>query len=123
MRIREFCAGHDGTLHLLDYAGCLRDAAVELPPAEVNVECRRTVEFTLPRSAVAEWHLDAEKAALTLGLTAGSGGADIEVCTLSVNGAVNSPIRARIFAPRRRFVTLYVRGTLTAPSRLRRLRI
>lgn len=127
LKIARFCSDDGGRLWAVTTDGCLTDCSRESPAAETAVEWSATTEASLWPQAMAVWHLDAESASLTLALEAGSGGAVAPLCTLAVKSQINAPLVARVYSPRRAFLTARISGTLTAlsslssPARLRRI--
>ncbi|MDE5900595.1 MAG: hypothetical protein K2H33_04475 [Muribaculaceae bacterium] len=121
IKITGFCSNDDGLLHALTTDGRLIDCSAEMPPIGIPVAWSATVQRSVWPMAMAEWHLDAASADITLALHAGNGGASTLLSALSVAGQINAPLVARVYSPRRHFLTARIAGTLTAPARLRRL--
>lgn len=103
----------------VDSAGALRNLDSETE-CEMTVEwCQRTPIDWRAGTHNVEWHIDSAKAEnLTLTLLCDSGGTPQRVLELVVNGEINAPICARFRAPRRRWLTVCVKGSLTHSSRL-----
>lgn len=121
LKITGFCCNDDGLLHALTADGRLVDCSAEKPAVDTTVAWSATVRHTVWPMAMAEWHLDAASADITLALDAGNGGASTLLSALSVAGQINAPLVARVYSPRRHFLTARIAGILTAPARLRRL--
>lgn len=115
-------AFHPGQL-ATDATGALRDLDNEVAPAATDIEWRRRTENPV-RSAMTEWLLDSPMfTEMRLSLDADGGGAPQTLMSLTLNGPLNAPLRARLIAPPRPYLTVEIKGKAASGSRFQNLKL